>query len=112
MTTFAYGWKSVTFYRHWGLDKEDALLICTGFLDPLGTQSEDSPLFLEALKDMLKKDPNLKKIIQERYDLFKEAMTTHYHQMLLEDVLAFKQRQSTTPTGNNIVNFQKYKSPS
>jgi hypothetical protein len=106
VATFSWGWKSVTFYRQWGLIKGDAHLLCEGFMDPLAPQSQDSPLFLKALKIMLRKDNAFKKIIKERYDLFKETIIKF--SPVIELIGPFlQQQQNTASTENNIVQFPK-----
>jgi hypothetical protein len=94
----------VAFYRQWGSMKADAILLCEGFMDPLGPQSKDSPLFLKALRIMLRKDNTLKKMIKERYNFFKETIIKF--SPVIEFIGPFLQQQNTAPT-NNIVQFPK-----
>lgn len=72
--TIAYGWKSKTFYRKWGLDKEMIQSLTHGFLDPWGQQSEHASVFLEAFLFTLKKDRNFIASLKQRYAFFKEAL--------------------------------------
>jgi hypothetical protein len=72
--TISYGWKSKTFYRKWGLDKEAIQSLTYGFLDPWAQQSEHSPLFLKAFLFSLKRDPNFIARLKSRYSFFKEAL--------------------------------------
>ncbi len=74
LATVAYGWKSKTFYRKWGLDKEVIQSLTHGFLDPWGQQSEHAPVFLKAFLFRFKKDRNFMDRLKYRYSFFKEAL--------------------------------------
>ena len=72
--TVAYGWKSKTFYRKWGLDKDMIQSLTHGFLDPWGQQSEHASVFLDAFLFTLKKDRSFIASIKQRYAFFKETL--------------------------------------
>lgn len=72
--TISYGWKSKTFYRKWGLDKDAIQSLTYGFLDPWAQQSEYAPLFLQAFLSSLKRDPNFIARLKSRYSFFKKAL--------------------------------------
>jgi hypothetical protein len=74
--TVAYGWKSKTFYRKWGLDKDTIQSLTYGFLDPWAQQSEHSSLFLKAFLFSLKRDPKFIARLKSRYSFFKEAIAS------------------------------------
>jgi hypothetical protein len=113
VATIAYGWKSVGFYRKWGVDSTTAHLLTSGFLDPMGSQSKESPMFLKALRDMIKSDSGLRKTLKERYGIFKAA-TEYLEQMLLETGIAdaLKQYQDKTSMDANVIDFSKHKKSS
>jgi len=72
--TVSYGWKSTGFYRKWGLDKDMALSLSRGFLDPYAQQSEHSPHFLKIFWCVLKKDPRFIAQLKARYAFLKQAL--------------------------------------
>ena len=74
VATVSYGWKSKTFYRKWGLDKDMIQSLTHGFLDPWGQQSENASVFLDAFLFTLKKDRNFITSLKRRYAFFKEAL--------------------------------------
>jgi len=74
--TVAYGWKSKTFYRKWGLDKDGIQSLTYGFIDPLAQQSKHAHLFLKAFLFTLKRDPKFIARLKSRYSLFKEAIAS------------------------------------
>lgn len=73
--TFAYGWKSPTFYLAWGLDPKTTELLTHGFLDPVAEQSELSELFLDPFL-MAIQDPPFMDRIKKRYAMFKNALNS------------------------------------
>lgn len=74
--TVSYGWKSKTFYRKWGLDKDASQSLTDGFLDPWAQQSEHAPLFLKAFLFTLKRDHAFISGLKQRYSFFKEEMAS------------------------------------
>lgn len=74
--TVAYGWKSKTFYRKWGLDKDGIQSLTYGCIDPLAQQSKHAHLFLKAFLITLKKDPKFIARLKSRYSLFKKAIAS------------------------------------
>lgn len=71
--TIAYGWKSKTFYRKWGLDATTIQSLTEGFLDPWAQQSPHAELFLETFFT-IKRDPGFIARLKRRYTLFKETI--------------------------------------
>lgn len=114
IATIAYGWKSVAYYRRWGLDKMTSQCMTLGFLDPLEKQSEQAPLFLKFLRDLLKSEPGFKKTLQYRYGIFNETlemMGIQKVQSLVESVFAVNPQtaKSTSATlGTTVVGFASY----
>lgn len=72
--TVSYGWRSKSFYRKWGLDREDAQALVNGFLDPWSQQSEHAPLFLQGFLLTLKNNREFITRLKQRYSFFKNAM--------------------------------------
>lgn len=71
--TIAYGWKSKTFYRKWGLDKDTIQSLTIGFLDPWAQQSLHAELFLKAFSTA-KRDPSFIARLKRRSTLFKKTI--------------------------------------
>lgn len=114
IATIAYGWKSVAYYRRWGLDKMTSQCMTLGFLDPLEKQSEQASLFLKFFRAVLKSEPGFKKTLQYRYGIFKEMvemMGIQKVQSLVESVFAAN-RQTTkltsAPPSSTVVDFASY----
>lgn len=72
--TIAYGWKSKTFYRKWGLDVEVIPSLTQGFLDPWAQQTPNANLFLKAFWCTAKNNPRFISRIKRRYALFKKTI--------------------------------------
>lgn len=72
--TIAYGWKSKTFYRKWGLDPEVIPSLMQGFLDPWAQQTPNANLFLKAFWRTARNNPQFISRIKRRYALFKETI--------------------------------------
>jgi hypothetical protein len=71
--SIAYGWRSPSFYKDWGLDKETTKLLTRGFLDYLAPQSKDAEILFEYVSQLLA-DPDTTKYLKARYDLFKKTI--------------------------------------
>jgi hypothetical protein len=75
LATVAYGWKSKGYYYKWGLDKETAELLSSGFLDPFGVQTLHGSTFLRFIRHKINSDPRFMSQIKKRYRLFKEYVS-------------------------------------
>jgi hypothetical protein len=74
LATVAYGWKSKGHYYRWGLDKDTAGSLTSGFLDPWSIQTVHSPFFLSFIKRKINSDPGFMNQIKKRYCMFKERV--------------------------------------
>ena len=72
--TVSYGWRSVAFYRQWGLNAEDTKALRKGFLDPCAPQSEWKSYFLLYFHEFYKKDPQFIEYLKKRYAYVKENL--------------------------------------
>jgi hypothetical protein len=82
VATISYGWKSGSYYQRWGIDKTTARLLAQGFLDPLGPQSQSSQEFLAIARNMIKTKQHFKRMLQHRYQLFKQTVSLYGRQRL------------------------------
>jgi hypothetical protein len=80
VATVAYGWKSKGYYYKWGLDKETAELLTSGFLDPVADQTVHGPTFLRFIRHKLNSDQRFVNQIKKRYRLFKEHVNSGHIQ--------------------------------
>lgn len=74
LATVAYGWKSKSYYCRWGLDKDTAESLTSGFLDPWCVQTVHSPYFLSFIRRKIKRDPTFINQIKKRYRIFKDQV--------------------------------------
>jgi len=95
--TISYGWKSMSFYHKWGLDRADAVHLTNGFLEPDEMQSEHAPFFLKTFLPYITSDPHMLAKIKERYALFTQTMAVDpsrlwrdHAEEMSENVVLFK----------------------
>lgn len=74
LATVAYGWKSKGYYCKWGLDRDTAASLSSGFLDPWAAQSVHSPFFLNFIRHKINREPEFMSRVKSRYNLFKERV--------------------------------------
>jgi hypothetical protein len=74
LATVAYGWKSKGHYYRWGLDKDTAGSLTSGFLDPWCIQTVHSPFFLSFIRRKINSEPGFMSRIKKRYRIFKDRV--------------------------------------
>jgi len=74
LATVSYGWKSKLHYYKWGLDKDTATSLTSGFLDPWCAQSIHGPFFLNFIRRKLNREPQFISQIKKRYRIFKDCV--------------------------------------
>ncbi len=71
--TINYGWESLEFYEGWMGNKEDAVKCMGASLEPLGPQTEYSPVLLRLFETNLKDERYVERL-KRHYELFKSAV--------------------------------------
>ena len=100
LATIAYGWKSRTYYYKWGVDKDIAESLASGFLDPWCTQTVHSPIFLDFIRRKINRDRVFMSTIKKRYRVFKDHTYSPFfkpiappHQSLPDNVVPLNAHQ-------------------
>lgn len=78
LATVAYGWKSKRYYCKWGLHKEIAESLASGFLDPWGVQTVHSQSFLNFIRYKINREREFIARIKERYRIFKDRVDSPF----------------------------------
>ncbi len=84
LATIAYGWKSRTYYYKWGLDKDTAESLTSGFLDPWAIQTVHGSVFLDFVRRKINREPQFMNKIKKRYRIFKD----HTYSPFFEPIVA------------------------
>ena len=76
--TISYGWKPLTYYIKWGIEKPIARLLTQGFIEPMEYQSSHASFLFNTFQNVFMREASFISNVCERYQALKEAADFDY----------------------------------